>query len=139
MPHGDKLRRVLDGVPEIFDKAERGQENEKNIEVDPTQTYKLSSGDDLYVNGIFDESLGNINVRASGNIAIFTKDKDIAAKAHKFPNTNCSRFFLMRLANPSEKTPYQLEHNQQVMLFHQLELEGDQFKTTEQSTTFIPR
>lgn len=139
MPHGDKLRRVLDGVPGAVEKAENGQETQKIIEIDPAHIYVLSSGESLYVNGIFDESPGNINVRADGNIAIFTEYKSVAEKAPKFPKTNCSRFYLMRLASPSEKTPYQFENNQQVMVFQQLELEGERFKITENSTTFIPR
>lgn len=135
MPHRDKLRMVLDRAFTVESEAQ----NSQKIEVSSQASFKLSSGEALYLNGILDQSPGSIDVKVEGNIAVFTEDEKIAQSAPVFPPTQCARFLLMRPAGQLEKSNYEKEYKQEPLVFEELVLKGDAFEKTGQTTKYIPR
>ncbi len=133
MPHRDKLRMVMDRSPESG--------NLQKMEIDPTGIYELSSGEKIFVNGILDHSPGNVDVLKEGNVAIFTRDQAILAQANAFLKikTICSRFYLMRQAGDLDKTVYEKQNRQTVLVFEELTFENGKFAKTGKNFKFVPR
>ncbi|MFA5991315.1 MAG: hypothetical protein WC794_03660 [Candidatus Doudnabacteria bacterium] len=135
MPHRDKPRMILDRSFPLNTEMRNNQE----VEINPQAVYNLSTGEKLYVNGILDQSPGNIDVKVPGNIAVFTQDKETADKAPKFSPTLCSRFLLMHSASFAEKSVYEQENKQDVLIFEEIVCKDGGFEKTGKKEKIIPR